>query len=102
MDRLTEKLKAAGGVVARQTAKIEARADAIIAREPVLEAQTDRAFAPHEALLSEAEQGLDTLYQKLALVSNDPLGNSASQQPGSAASTEPANGDAPERNVFNG
>jgi DNA-directed RNA polymerase subunit L len=72
MSRLTEKLKAASEVVGRQTAKIEARADAILAREPLLEHQTDAAFSPHEALLDEAEQGVDALGRQLALLSNNP------------------------------
>ena len=76
MSRLTEKLTQARGVVGRQTAKIEARADAIIAQEPLIEAQTDEAFAGHEAMLSEAQKGLDALKRELALVSNDPLASS--------------------------
>jgi hypothetical protein len=98
MGRLEDKLAQAGGVVARQTAKIEARADAIIAREAAIEAQTEQAFAPHESILSEAESGLDTLSRQLAPLTNGgpPLELSsaspaapvapeppASQQPGS-------------------
>lgn len=71
--RLLEKLKLAGGVVARQHQKIEARADTIIAREQEIERKTDEAFAPHEALLNAAEKGLDDLEHQLAAVSNDPL-----------------------------
>jgi hypothetical protein len=76
MSRLSEKLERARGVVGRQTAKIEARADAILAQEPLLEKQTDDAFAGHEAMLSEAQKGLDALKRELALVSNDPLESS--------------------------
>jgi hypothetical protein len=76
MSRLSEKLKMASGVVGRQTARIEAKADAIIAREPELEKQTDNAFALHDALLNDAARGLDALERELALVSNDPLGSS--------------------------
>jgi hypothetical protein len=98
MDRLTEKLARAAGVAPRQTAKIEARADAIIAREAVLEQHTDKAFAPHETLLDTAESGLDAVERALAVVSNGaPLQASGdspeapSTQPGgSGASTEPA------------
>lgn len=102
MSRLSEKLAAAAAVAPRQAAKIEARADRIIASEPALEAQTDDAFGPHEALLAEAQKGVDDLKHKLAGFSNgDPLDHSAAllgaveealsptQQPGSAASTEP-------------
>jgi hypothetical protein len=87
MSRLTEKLKMASGVVGRQTARIEAKADAIIAREPELEKQTDNAFAKHDALLNDAAKGLDALERELALVSNDPLESSgASQEDGQGAS----------------
>ena len=85
MSRLTEKLKQASGVVGRQTARIEARADAIIAREPQIEAQTDQAFSLHDAMLNEAEKGLDALARELALVSNAPLGGygaSSDAEPG--------------------
>lgn len=70
MSRLTDKLTKAAGVVARQTVKIEGRADSIIAREEVIERRTDEAFLPHEALLSEAEKGLDAVERALAVVSN--------------------------------
>src|ERR1035437_6947913 len=59
MSRLSEKLTKAAGVAGRQTVKIEARADSLIAREAVIESKTEQAFAPHEALLSDAEKGLD-------------------------------------------
>lgn len=97
MERLNEKLKKASGVVLRQTAKIEARADAIIAREQTIEKRTEAVFLPHEQILDSAERGLEDLGRSLALVSNDPLGvSNASQadypiQPGgSAASNEPS------------
>lgn len=75
VDRLAEKLKLAAGVAPRQAAKIEARADAIIAREPALEKKTDATFAPHEAILTSAESGLDALDASLRLMTNggDPL-----------------------------
>jgi hypothetical protein len=47
MSRLSEKLAAAAAVAPRQAAKIEARADRIIAMEPEIERQTDDAFVPH-------------------------------------------------------
>lgn len=94
MDRLTEKLKTAGAIVGRQTAKIEARADALIAREADIEAKTDKAFSPHEAVLDDAARGLDSLERQLALLSNDPLPASGKPQEshpgGSGASTEPS------------
>lgn len=71
--RLAEKLKLAGGVVARQHKKIEDRADAIIAREADIERKTDQAFSPHESMLDAAEKGLDALEHQLAGLSNDPL-----------------------------
>lgn len=80
MDRLSEKLKAASAVVGRQTAKIEARADALIAREAAIEAKTDKAFSPHEAVLDDAAKGLDALERQLALLSNDPLASSGDSQ----------------------
>jgi hypothetical protein len=116
MSRLTEKLAAAASVVPRQHAKIEARADAIIAREAEIEHQTDAAFLPHELLLDEAENGLAALAHDLATTSNSPpLSGStgsfaardevheaahaavaailetppATQQPGSTSPTEP-------------
>ncbi len=90
MDRLSEKLKAAGAVVGRQTAKIEARADALIAREAEIEARTDKAFSPHEAVLDDAGRGLDDLERKLALLSNDPLdGSGSSPAVGQAATFLP-------------
>ncbi len=78
VSRLAEKLSLAAGVAHRQTAKIEARADAIIAREAAIESKTDAAFAPHESLLSEAEKGLADVERSLALLTNggDPLHNS--------------------------
>jgi hypothetical protein len=89
MSRLTEKLKAASQVVGRQTAKIEARADAILAREPLLERHTDQAFSPHEALLYEAEQGVDALGRQLALLSNaDPLEHSTPLPAATGATTD--------------
>ncbi len=73
--RLAEKLKLAGGVVARQHKKIEDRDDAIIAREADIERKTDQAFSPHESMLDAAEKGLDALEHQLAGLSNDPLQN---------------------------
>ncbi len=76
MDRLTEKLKAASGVVLRATKKIEERADAMIAREGDLDQKTQRAFAPHESILSTAESDLQKLEEALGQVTNAPLDHS--------------------------
>ena len=76
MDRLSEKLAKAGGVVARITAKIEEEADAVIARESVLSAKTTYAFLGHHTMLDDAQKGLDALERQLALVANDPLPSS--------------------------
>ena len=80
VSRLSEKLKLAAAVAPRQAVKIEARADAIIAREAHLQKKTDDVFSPHEAILTEAESGLDTLDASLRLMSNggDPLPDSGS------------------------
>lgn len=76
MDRLKEKLRQARGVVQRSVARIEGKADALIAREDEIATQTDQAFAGHDAMLDDAGKGLDELSRALALVSNDPLQNS--------------------------
>src|SRR3981189_1465832 len=72
MSRLTEKLAAAAAGAPRQSAKIEARADRIIARESDIERRTDDVFVPHEQILYEAEMGLDGLDAALRLMSNSP------------------------------
>lgn len=73
MSRLSDKLTKAAGVVQRQTAQIEARADALIEREAIIQKRTHEVFTPHESLLTEAEKGLDEVEKQLALLSNDPL-----------------------------
>lgn len=96
MSRLTEKLAAAAAVAPRQAAKIEARADKLIAAEVDLEHMTEQAFGPHEALLAEAQRGVEDLQHALATMSNLPplpasAGSSAPLHNGSGlASTEPA------------
>jgi hypothetical protein len=72
MGRLSDKLKMAASIVPRQAAKIEARADAIIAAEADLEKQTEESFTPHETMLDEARAGLDDLKHQLATMSNLP------------------------------
>jgi hypothetical protein len=76
MSRLSEKLTKAAGVAGRQTVKIEARADSLIARETAIESKTEQAFAPHEELLTDAEKGLEAVERSLALLSNNPLADS--------------------------
>jgi len=86
LDRLTEKLKTASGVAARATASIEARADALIAREAAISKRTEEVFAPHEHVLATAEKGLDDAEAALRLLSNDPLVGS---RPGSEDGPRP-------------
>lgn len=96
LERLTEKLKTASGVAARATAAIEARADALIAREAVIQRRTDDVFAPHEHVLATAERGLDEAEAALRLLSNDPLESSASGQGGESTERPlSSNGHAP-------
>jgi hypothetical protein len=96
MSRLTDKLAAAAAVAPRQAAKIEARADKLIAAEADLEQKTSEAFGPHEALLAEAQRGVEDLQHALATMSNMPPlsasdGSSTPLPAGSGlASTEPA------------
>lgn len=94
MGRLSDKLKQAGGVVIRQTAKIEARADAILERETSIEAMTDQAFSPHEAILSEAEKGLQDVESALRLLGNggpplEPSSASPAAPTAAEAATQP-------------
>jgi len=89
VDRLSEKLAKAGGVVARVHANIEAKADAVIAREEVLTKRTTEAFSPHHAMLDDAAKGLDALEAQLALVTNDPLPSSGASLEGETASIYP-------------
>lgn len=89
VSRLSEKLQRAGSAAIRQSAKIEARADAIIALEAEIEEQTEQSFGPHEAILGEAQRGLDDLKRQLGQMSNDPLGSSTDSPqaiPGAAVS----------------
>lgn len=85
--RLSEKLKQAGGVVARLHSKIEARADAVIAREQVVDTKIDEAFTPHETMLDDQMQSLDQLEKDLATLTN---GAPASPLPNSTATTSSA------------
>jgi hypothetical protein len=78
MDRLKEKLAKAAGVAQRQTTKIEARADALIAREDAIEQRTHAVFEPHERIVGDAEKGLDAVERALGQMSNAPLQDSGS------------------------
>lgn len=88
MDRLSEKLSRAAGVVGRVTAKLEERADLVIAREDEIDKRGERLFSAKHAVLDSADAGLDTIESKLALLSNDPLESSGSSPAvGTAAET---------------
>jgi hypothetical protein len=83
MDRVTEKLKQAAGVVARSNDSLEKEADKLIAREADFEKRKTEAFAPHYALLDSRNREMDQLEDALKIVSNaDPL---AISEPGSPA-----------------
>ena len=97
IERLTEKLKTASGVAARATQAIEARADALIAREAAIDKRTDEVFAPHEHVLTTAEKGLDEAEAALRLLSNDPLAGSTSGAEGGTTERPLANGGAGQR-----
>ena len=68
--RLAEKLTKASGVAKRITETIEARADALIARETAIDRRTEDVFRPHEDVLGDAERGLDAAEAALRLLSN--------------------------------
>jgi hypothetical protein len=72
-DRLTEKLDHADEVFKRIHAKVEARADGIIARESVLLEKLEKAFAPRETILDQRAADLDKLEASLTKMTNDPL-----------------------------
>ena len=70
IDRLKEKLAKAAGVGGRVAAKIEAKADALIAREGQLDTKADQAFAGHEAIADAANSQLDEVEAALNQLSN--------------------------------
>ncbi len=80
MDRLTEKLNQAAGVVGRVTADLESRADFIIERETAITKRGKRVFDAKNSMLDGADKGLDVIERALAVVSNDPLPSSGSSQ----------------------
>lgn len=80
MDRLTEKLNRAAGVVGRVTARLEERADLVIAREDAIDQRGERLFNAKHAVLDSADAGLDKIERSMALLSNDPLEASGGSQ----------------------
>jgi hypothetical protein len=88
MDRLTEKLAMAGGVVGRITADLEQRADLVIAREEKITDRSKQIFSAKNGILDDAERGLDGIEAKMALLNNDPLPVSASSLPTPSPLTE--------------
>jgi hypothetical protein len=76
MDRLSEKVSRASGVVGRLTKKFEVKLDELIARENPVDQRIERTFAAAHGRVDEHLQGLDSLERQLALISNDPLDGS--------------------------
>lgn len=70
MSRLSDKLAQAGGIVARQSKAIEDRADALIAREAVIQDRTNKAFQGHETWIDSTNKDLDSLEKQLELLNN--------------------------------
>lgn len=97
MSRLSEKLKMAGGVVGRVHAKAEARADEVIAREPVINERIEDVFAGHFHHLEEADKALDALERDLALMGNEPLESSGGSREGDGEAKEPEPSIEPEK-----
>ena len=101
MSKLSDLVAEAAKVAPRQSAKIEARARAIIEGEPALLALQDDSFGPHEDILAEAESTMHDLKHSLAELTNSPpskpLGNSSDKpkeenvplKSGSVGVTEP-------------
>jgi hypothetical protein len=69
-NRLLEKLNKASGVVKRVTDAVEAKADAVIAREQPILDHADKAFAPHMSGLDQADKQLDQVEDALNQMSN--------------------------------
>jgi len=90
VSRVMDKLARAAKVVGSVTGKLETRADAMIAREAKIDAKTEDAFAPHEALLDMHEKGLQQVEDSLKLLSNAPLaGTTGSPDPAAAVEAPP-------------
>ena len=79
MSKLSDLVAQAAEVAPRQSAKIEARARAIIEGEPALVTLQNESFGLHEAILAEAESTMHDLKHSLATLTNnppsDPLGD---------------------------
>lgn len=88
MDRLSEKVSRASGVVGRLTKKFEIKLDELIAREGPVDQRLERTFAMANGHVDDHLRGLDQLEGQLALISNAPLDGSA---PSSSASAVPQN-----------
>jgi hypothetical protein len=69
----SDELASVATVTAEITKVIGDRADALIARKAAIEKKTEQAFAPHEALMTAAENGLDQVEKALARLSNSPF-----------------------------
>lgn len=70
ISRLKEKLSKAAGVAHRAVAAIEAEADSLIAQEDTINKKTADSFAPHKAILAEANTELQAITDALNLMSN--------------------------------
>lgn len=76
MDRLSEKVSRASGVVGRLTKKFEVKLDELIARENPVDQRIERTFAAAHGVVDDHLRGLDQLEGQLALISNAPLDGS--------------------------
>jgi hypothetical protein len=97
VSRLTEKLKQAGGVAGRLHAKAEARADEVIAREPVINERIEDVFAGHFQHLEDAEKALDALERDLAQMGNEPTQSSGRSPDGGETTNRVALGPHPDQ-----
>lgn len=68
--RLKDKLSTVAAGSKELSDKIEARADAFIARKAAIEARSEQVFSPHEQVLDLAEQGLGEVEAALRALSN--------------------------------
>jgi hypothetical protein len=78
LDRLKGKFLQARGVAQRVATNMESEADSLIAQEDAMKAKTANAFAPHHAILADANSELKAIEEALNLMSNggpslDPL-----------------------------
>lgn len=71
VSRLTDKLNRVADATGALNSEIEARADKFLQRRDDIRNKTDKAFAPHERLLDEADKGLDVVDAALGQLSND-------------------------------